>query len=64
MNLKIDCKYIIKDFLVNVVAFIILSPIIKFHSFPSLLLDFLIWTINWYAMSILIFSKLKKYKGE
>ena len=64
MNIKIDCKYIIKDFLVNVVAFIIVSQIIKFHSFSSLLLDFLIWTINWYAMSILIFGKLKKYKGE
>lgn len=68
MNFKLDYKYIMKDFLLNIGAFIVVSPIAyllgKIHSFSSFLTLFVSWTINWYVYSIIFLGKLKKYRIE
>lgn len=64
IDFKLDYKKIIKDFLLNAVFFILFIPTIKFHSFSSLLLAFLIWEIDCFVMSILFYSDQKGYKKE
>lgn len=64
IDFKLDYKEIIKDFLLNAVFFILFITTIKFHSFSSLLLAFLIWEIDCFVMSILFYSDPKGYKKE